>query len=97
LESQKLEIAAWEQEYKKAAKKRGSAERPAKPESALAQPTLRRLVTSDATFESLHHVLSENPAGLFVIRDELTVAVRATPWVDGCSQAWVGYFAILAA
>ena len=25
------------------------------------------------------------------------VAVRATPWVDGCSQAWVGYFAILAA
>jgi putative DNA primase/helicase len=72
LESQKLEIAAWEQEYKKAAKKKDSKERPAKPESTLAQPTLRRLVTSDATFESLHHVLSENPAGLFVIRDELT-------------------------
>jgi putative DNA primase/helicase len=72
LESQKLEIAAWEQEFKKAAKKKDSKERPAKPESTLAQPTLRRLVTSDATFESLHHVLSENPAGLFVIRDELT-------------------------
>ena len=72
LESQKLEIAAWEQEFKKAAKKKGSKERPAKPESTLVQPTLRRLVTSDATFESLHHVLSENPAGLFVIRDELT-------------------------
>jgi putative DNA primase/helicase len=71
-ESQKLEIAAWEQEYKKAAKKRDSKERPPKPESTIMQPTLRRLVTSDATFESLHHVLSENPAGLFVIRDELT-------------------------
>jgi putative DNA primase/helicase len=72
LESQKLEIAAWEQEYKKAAKKKECKERPAKPESTLVQPTLRRLITSDATFESLHHVLSENPAGLFVIRDELT-------------------------
>jgi putative DNA primase/helicase len=72
LESQKLEIAAWEQEYKKAAKRKDNKERPAKPESTLVQPTLRRLITSDATFESLHHVLSENPAGLFVIRDELT-------------------------
>jgi hypothetical protein len=72
LESQKLEIAAWEQEYKKAAKKRDSKERPAKPEFSLVQPVLRRLVTSDATFESLHVLLSENPAGLFVLRDELT-------------------------
>ena len=72
LESQKLEIAAWEQEYKRAAKRKDNKERPAKPESTLVQPALRRLITSDATFESLHHVLSENPAGLFVIRDELT-------------------------
>lgn len=71
-ESQKLEIAAWEQEYKKAAKKKDSKERPAKPESSLVQPVLRRLITSDATFESLHVLLSENPAGLFVVRDELT-------------------------
>ena len=53
-------------------RRRRNKERPAKPESTLAQPVLRRLITSDATFESLHHVLSENPAGLFVIRDELT-------------------------
>lgn len=72
LESQELENAAWKEEYKRAAKKKDSNDRPAKPESALAQPVLRRLITSDATFESLHHVLSENPAGLFVIRDELT-------------------------
>jgi putative DNA primase/helicase len=71
-ESQKLEIAAWEQEYKKAAKKRDSKERPPKPQCSLAQPVLRRLMTSDATFESLHCVLSENPAGLFLLRDELT-------------------------
>lgn len=71
-ESRKLEIAAWEQEYKKAAKKRDNKERPPKPEFLLAQPVLRRLITSDATFESLHCVLSENPAGLFLLRDELT-------------------------
>jgi len=72
LESQKLEIAAWEQEYKKAAKKKDNKERPAKPKFTLVQPVLRRLITSDPTFEKLHELLSENPAGLFQIRDELT-------------------------
>jgi len=47
-------------------------EPPPRPESALVAPMLRRLVTSDGTFESLHQILSMNPAGLFVIRDELT-------------------------
>ena len=70
LELQEEEIKAWRALFQTAAKK--NKERPAKPESTLAQPVLRRLITSDATFESLHHVLSENPAGLFVIRDELT-------------------------
>ena len=71
MELRGLEEKAWEQQFKKAAKRKKT-ERPAKPESHLVQPMLRRLITSDATFESLHHVLSENPAGLFVIRDELT-------------------------
>jgi hypothetical protein len=70
LEEQELVKAAWKEQYKAAAKK--NQDRPAKPESTLVQPVLRRLITSDATFESLHCVLSENPAGLFVIRDELT-------------------------
>jgi putative DNA primase/helicase len=70
LELQDLEMKAWEAQYQRAAK--SNAARPAKPESKLKPPVLRRLITSDATFESLHHVLSENPAGLFVIRDELT-------------------------
>jgi hypothetical protein len=29
--------------------------------------------------------------------NQSTVGVRATPWVDGSSQARIGYFAILAA
>ncbi len=70
LEEQELMKAAWKEQFKAAAKKNQAA--PTRPESALIQPVLRRLVTSDATFESLHCVLSENPAGLFVIRDELT-------------------------
>jgi putative DNA primase/helicase len=70
LEEQELVKAAWKDQFKSAAKK--NQDRPAKPESNLVPPVLRRLITSDATFESLHCVLSENPAGLFVIRDELT-------------------------
>jgi len=71
LEEKELEKAAWKEAFKAAMKSKNK-ERPTRPESTLVQPTLRRLITSDATFESLHHVLSENPAGLFVIRDELT-------------------------
>jgi putative DNA primase/helicase len=67
----KLNLAAWKEQFKAAAKNKKK-EPPTKPESTLVQPTLRRLITSDATFEKLHELLSENPAGLFQIRDELT-------------------------
>ncbi len=70
LEEQELMKAAWKDQFKAAAKK--NQDRPTKPESTLVPPVFRRLITSDATFESLHCVLSENPAGLFVLRDELT-------------------------
>jgi len=70
LELQEEEIKAWKAQYQTAAKNNKG--RPAKPDSVLVPPALRRLITSDATFESLHHVLSVNPAGLFVLRDELT-------------------------
>lgn len=69
-EEQELKKAAWKDQYKAAAKKKQDA--PARPESDVVKPVLRRLITSDATFESLHNLLSENPAGLFVLRDELT-------------------------
>ena len=70
-ELHKLKVDAWKQQFK-AGEKDKKKEQPTKPESTLAQPVLRRLITSDTTFEKLHELLSENPAGLFQIRDELT-------------------------
>jgi Protein of unknown function (DUF3987) len=64
------EIKAGEAQYQKAAKI--NRERPAKPQLTTTRPVLKRLLTSDATFESLQQLMSENPAGLFVLRDELT-------------------------
>ena len=45
---------------------------PQKPDCTPIAPVPRRLLTNDATFEALHSLLSETPAGLFVLRDELT-------------------------
>ena len=36
------------------------------------KPVAKRLVVNDATPERLHQTMSENPAGLFVVRDELS-------------------------
>jgi putative DNA primase/helicase len=33
---------------------------------------MRRLIVGDSTFEKLHELMAENPAGLLVVRDELT-------------------------
>jgi putative DNA primase/helicase len=70
-ELHKLNLAAWKEQFKAAAKNKKK-EQPAKPEFTLARPVQRRLITNDPTFEKLHELLSENPAGLFQIRDELT-------------------------
>jgi putative DNA primase/helicase len=37
-----------------------------------AEPVLRRLMTHDATYEKLHVMLGQNPAGILVKRDELS-------------------------
>jgi putative DNA primase/helicase len=68
-ERAKLDYAVWQESYKRAAKAGRTA--PEKPEPNLQEPIQRRLLTSDATFESLHQLLSENPSGLYVLRDEL--------------------------
>jgi len=69
-EEYELRRAGWKEEYKKHAK-RGTAV-PNRPEDEAAAPTLRRLIVNDSTFEALHQTMSENPAGILVIRDELT-------------------------
>lgn len=66
-----LRRAAWKEQYK-AASKRPNAAAPDRPEDEPGEPKLRRLIVNDATFEALHQTMSENPAGILVIRDELT-------------------------
>jgi putative DNA primase/helicase len=69
VEGWELRKSAWKQlstqQYKKG---NASPERPPAPPS---QPILRRLIVNDATFEAMHQTMSENPAGIFVIRGEL--------------------------
>src|SRR5947207_745844 len=60
------------------------------------RPRLRRLIVNDATFEALHHTMSENLAGILVIRDELTGwwSQLDRPGREGerafCLEAWNG-------
>lgn len=77
-ERAKLDYSVWQERYKRAAKAGNTP--PDKPECNLQMPTAKRLLTSDATFESLHHLLSENQAGLFVVRDELS------GWLQGLER-----------
>ncbi len=69
-EEYELRRAAWKEQYKAASKKGNAA--PDRPEGEPEEPKLRRLIVNDATFEALHQTMSENPAGILVIRDELT-------------------------
>lgn len=72
LENEKSELrrAGWREKYKKSYKDGG--EGPERPNDVSEEPKLRRLIVNDATPEALHVVMNENPAGVFVIRDELT-------------------------
>jgi hypothetical protein len=67
----KIDEEAWETRYKEA-KKKGTTLPADPPKCDLDLPPARRLVTSDATPEKLHEMLKENPAGILVLRDELT-------------------------
>ncbi len=72
LQKEKYELrhAGWKEQFKAASKKGNTT--PARPEEERDEPKLRRLIVNDATFEALHQTMSENPAGILVIRDELT-------------------------
>jgi hypothetical protein len=65
-----LHRQAWREDYKRAIKK--GATTPVQPDMTLHEPTQRRLLLTDSTFEKLHEILAQNPAGTLVIRDELT-------------------------
>ena len=70
-EQYELRHTAWKEQYK-AASKKGNNTAPDRPGDEPGEPKLRRLIVNDATFEALHQTMSENPAGILVIRDELT-------------------------
>jgi len=69
-EQAELRYQAWREDFKRAIKKGETA--PIQPDKSLRAPAQKRLVLTDATFEKLHEILSENPAGVLVVRDELT-------------------------
>jgi Protein of unknown function (DUF3987)/Domain of unknown function (DUF3854) len=69
-EVRELKRQAWREESKKNIKKGGDAK--AAPENTIKSPAQKRLILTDSTFEKLHEILRDNPAGVLVIRDELT-------------------------
>ena len=89
-----LRLTAWKEEFKKAVKKGRPA--PARPAGEPEKPSLRRLLVNDATFEAMHETMAGNPAGILVVRDELTgwLAQLDKPGREGerafCLQAWNG-------
>ena len=68
-EQAELSRQAWREDYKKAIK--NNKPLPIEPDNTLAPPPQKRLLVMDATCEKLHEILSENPAGVLVVRDEL--------------------------
>ncbi len=69
-ERARLDNSVWAESYKRASRRQEPL--PAKPELEIIESSQRRLIAADATFESLHQLLAENPAGVFVLRDELS-------------------------
>jgi putative DNA primase/helicase len=65
-----IKLQAWSEEYKQAIKKNHAL--PIEPDKSPTPPGQKRLLLMDATCEKLHEILSENPAGVLVVRDELT-------------------------
>jgi putative DNA primase/helicase len=70
IEEWELKKSAWK-ELSKARLKKGHSLLD-RPPDAPREPILRRLIVNDATFEAMHQTMEDNPAGILVIRDELT-------------------------
>lgn len=65
-----LRVDAWKMQFKVAAK--DGNETPPRPAAESEPPSEKRLTTNDATVEKLHEILSDNPAGILLVRDELS-------------------------
>jgi hypothetical protein len=65
-----LRHQAWKESFKAAIK--ANKPEPIQPDNTLREPILRRLITNDFTLEKLHETMSQNPAGILLLRDELT-------------------------
>jgi putative DNA primase/helicase len=93
-EKAELRFQAWRESYKAALKKNQDA--PTQPDNTIKEPTLKRLLLTDSTFEALHQILANNPAGALVTRDELTswISTLDRPGREGergfFLQAWNG-------
>jgi putative DNA primase/helicase len=89
-----LRLAGWKEQYK--ANSKAGKPAPERPTDKTEEPRLRRLIMNDTTFEALHQTMSENPAGILVIRDELTGwwSLLDRSGREGerafCLQAWNG-------
>lgn len=70
IEERDLRLAAWKDGFRRALRK-GEAP-PPRPDEQPDEPAPKRLIVNDATTEALHSVLAANPAGVLVVRDELT-------------------------
>jgi hypothetical protein len=55
-------------------RKKGEAEpfEPVPPDASVDKPVAKRVITTDPTPEALHLMMRDNPAGIFVLRDELS-------------------------
>jgi putative DNA primase/helicase len=94
-EAAELRLAAWK-EQAKAAHKGGKEPPAARPDTSLRVPTQRRIIINDATSEASHTLMAVNPAGLFLIRDELMgwLSLLERHGREGeralCLEAWNG-------
>ena len=70
MEEAKLKLQVWQEEYKRSIKKKLGL--PVRPENPPPTPGERMLLITDATPEKLQEILVANPAGVLVVRDELT-------------------------
>jgi putative DNA primase/helicase len=85
-EEYKLRQQAWGELFKSAIKSGESL--PTRFDESRAKPILRRLIANDPTFEALHSILADNPAGVLLVRDELAgwLATLDKPGREGQRQ-----------